>query len=119
MITQAIVKEFLNYNEHTGVLRWLPRDVSWFKSSKEWKRWNTRYAGKPAFTYFSQGWRQGCILNQHYLAHRVVWLWMTGRHSTAIRFRNGDHTDLRFSNLVEHDSPAAVREWLRSERAAA
>lgn len=120
MLTQAIVREFLDYDPHSGKLHWKPRDVGWFKSTKEWRRWNTRYSGKPAFTSVNNiGWRQGCILNQHYLGHRIVWLWMTGRDGIAIRLVNGNRADLRFANLMEHDSPAAVREWLRSEREAA
>lgn len=116
MITQAIVKQLLDYNKSTGELLWRERDSSWFASSREWKRWNTRYAGKPAFTYVNKGFRWGCILGQNYLAHRIAWLWVTGKITPAIRFKNDDPTDLRFDNLAQHTSTAAVREWRREHK---
>lgn len=113
VITQAVVRELLIYDRHTGELKWRRRDESWFKSPRQHKRWNTRYAGKPAFTYQCRGRRWGCILNQNMLAHRIVWLYVTGKLPVALAFKNGKATDLRFANLVEHGSTAAVREWNR------
>lgn len=116
MINQDIVKALIDYNPRTGAMTWRERDSSWFPTSREWKRWNTRYAGRPAFTYVNKGFRWGCILGQNYLAHRIAWLWVTGRITPAIRFKNSDTSDLRFSNLAEHSSTAAVREWRREHR---
>lgn len=100
-ITQALVKELIDYDARTGMLRWRPRASNWFTSTREWKRWNTRYAGQPAFTYEHRGFRWGCLLGQNHLAHRIVWLWVTGSEAKSVSFKSQDHTDLRFSNLIE------------------
>jgi hypothetical protein len=111
-ITQDVVKELIDYNKRTGVLRWRPRALYWFSSKREWKRWNTRYAGQEAFTYEHRGFRWGCLLGQNYLAHRIVWLWVTGTEARAVKFKSPNRTDLRFSNLVERQMRGNARRSL-------
>ena len=78
MITQEIVKEFLDYDPDTGKLWWRNRARRWFSSDKQFKTWNSRYGGKEAFTALnSSDYYHGHILNKQYKAHRIIWLYIT------------------------------------------
>lgn len=100
-ITPKLVRELVDYNARKGTMTWKPRARHWFNSDADWRRWNNRYAGKAAFTYQHSGRRWGCILNSNQLAHRVAWLYVHGAWPRTIKFRNGDMTDLRLSNMID------------------
>jgi hypothetical protein len=97
------VRELLYYNPETGKLYWRQRASKWFKKTKNQQRsWNTRYAGKEAFTSLCDGYRQGMILGLPFQAHRIIWLWMTGSFPAPgfeVHHRNGKRDDNRWSNL--------------------
>jgi hypothetical protein len=46
--TKALVREFLDYDPPTGVLRWKQRQRKWFSSKRACSIWNALYAGKVA-----------------------------------------------------------------------
>jgi hypothetical protein len=50
MLTQTVVRELLAYDPATGTLTWKRRDRRWFSSDRIWRSWNTKHAGKIAFT---------------------------------------------------------------------
>ena len=72
-----------------------------FHSDREWKRWNSRYAGAEAFTTTSEdGYRTGTVGGKTYRAHRVIWLIQTGAWpADEIDHRNGKRSDNRWCNL--------------------
>lgn len=107
-LTQEIVRELLDYDPNTGVLTWKERSPSLFncvKHSEEWacKRWNNRCAGKPAGSLMSSnGYWRVSIFGRYYLAHRLVWLYVTGNFPNHhIDHKNGCRIDNRFDNLRE------------------
>lgn len=58
-----------------GKLFWKARPLEMFKSVRDWKAWNTLYAGKPSFySVDSKGYLHGNIGGQKFRAHRVMWL---------------------------------------------
>jgi hypothetical protein len=65
-LTFAEISKLLKYDPETGKLFWLPRPVEMFSDAflgSEWsaKKWNTRYAGKEAFTALDgRGYHYGC-----------------------------------------------------------
>lgn len=104
-IDVALLRLILRYDPSTGVLTWLPRTPDLFETSK-WtaehscKVWNSKYAGKEAFTYVSNGYKTGSLFAVLYLAHRVVWAMSTGAWPVEeVDHINGRRDDNRIVNL--------------------
>lgn len=91
--SRSRLRELLTYDEETGKLYWKPRPDA--RSS-----WNTRYAGKEAFTAMhNAGYKVGSIDDKMYLAHRVIWKMVTGEDPDDIDHIDGDRTQNQISNL--------------------
>jgi hypothetical protein len=101
-IAQAIVRELLIYDPVTGLFEWRPRDRKWFPSANAWSTWNTKNAGKRAFTYADDGCNTGSFFGLGVQAARVAFLYMTGRWpDPEVDHRNGVNGDDRWTNLRE------------------
>ena len=100
----------------TGLLTWRKRDASLFKDGKypakrACKTFNTRFAGKPAFTAIKGGgYLCGIILGEPYLTHRVVYAMAKGYWPNGeIDHINGVKTDNRPVNLRDVNRTANNR----------
>lgn len=104
-ITPGFLSEILKYDPLTGKLFWKERPVSMFSNSRACRSWNSRYAGKEAFTADLNGYRQGMINYRTLYAHRVAWAIYYGEWPTdQIDHINCDRSDNRIANLRSADA---------------
>lgn len=111
MLTQAIVRELLDYNPETGKLTWRERDRKWFSDDRDWRSWNARFSGKEAFSSRNaHGYLTGTIFSRKCLAHRIIWLWVHGCCPEEIDHESHVRSDNRLSNLrIIENSKSMVR----------
>jgi hypothetical protein len=114
---QGYLRECFDYNPNTGELTWKERPLSHFLG--EWRRWNKRYAGKPAGSLHKYGIRWDgrhriVILDRkNFGAHRLVWKLITGSDPVdEVDHVNRRGDDNRWSNLRE----ATRREQMQNTR---
>lgn len=89
MITQELLKQFVNYDPETGIFI---RIRSKIKASS---------IGKPIGYVDAAGYIGMRVLNKLYRAHRLAWIYMYGYipPKTDIDHKNGIKSDNRISNL--------------------
>lgn len=98
-ITKELLRKLLDYNPETGVLTWKERERGMFSSNRGFSTWNARYANTQAFVNDCHGYLCGSIFRTKYLAHRIIWIWMTGEVPNEVDHINGNRADNRWSNL--------------------
>lgn len=113
-----IIRELLDYDPNTGFLRWKQRPLELFSDNAYWaaeavcKAWNTKWAGKRAFTTRNKiGYHTGLIFKNAYVAHRIIWKWVHGTDPVGeIDHINHIRGDNRLVNL--QDIPLQLnRRW--------
>ena len=103
----GMLYKLLRYDPNTGKIFWLKRDVDLFSDGNlhsaetNCRRWNTRFAGKEAFTSINgDGYYQGSIFCRTYSAHRVIWAMETGAWPVdQIDHKDHVRTHNRMANL--------------------
>lgn len=98
-ISQKALKSIL-YNPETGIISWMPKDLS----EKDSARWNSRYANKPAGTLTDKGYIRVFIKNNgkayHIMAHQIAWFISNGSIPLGeIDHINQNRADNRIINL--------------------
>jgi len=103
-----VLRKLVRLDEATGRLYWLPRPLDMFAGDEGRRRqagvtWNKRWAGREAFcTPRPDGYRDGALLWQRVLAHRVVFALVNGRWPVAeVDHLNHERGDNRPENLRE------------------
>jgi hypothetical protein len=104
-VTSAeVLRTVLDYDPENGSLTWRERDPSTFPATTPLRivrNWNSRFAGKPAFTALgANGYRVGSFGGKALYAHRVVWAWVHGIWPVdEIDHLDGDRSNNAVKNL--------------------
>lgn len=101
MLDPKTLRALIKYCPKTGQLIWKFRERSAFKSDKDFKRWNNRYAGTFALNSDNgKGYMHGGIMGKLHKAHRVAWAIHYGEiPAHFIDHVNGNKSDNRIENL--------------------
>lgn len=100
-ISIDVLRLRLDVDFNAGKLFWKPAARELFNSAREAKRWNTRYAGKEAFTSLDgNGYKSGSIWKNTMSAHRVIWAMRHGEWpEKQIDHIDGNRLNNAISNL--------------------
>lgn len=113
LLNQEMIKEFISYNQETGICNFNERDIKWLKSEGAWKTWNTSNANREInYSDKRAGYIQCRIFNKLFMVHRLIWLHMEGEWPNAIDHINGIRDDNRWCNLrnvSQHDNSKNAR----------
>jgi hypothetical protein len=102
-ITHDLIKILVSYDPKTGLLKWNKRGREFFKTNRSFSSWNSKYGGKPCFVNNCHGYLCGTIFKKKYLAHRIIWFYVTGEWPDQVDHINGVKSDNRWGNLREVD----------------
>jgi len=106
-ITHVEVRVFIDYDPQTGAMYWKPRELQHFAGDARsadiaQRKWNTRFAGKPALNSLSNGYLTGHLNYVQVYAHRIAWMHYYGADVDTgmyLDHANGCRTDNRIENL--------------------
>ena len=112
-VTQEYLKQRLDYSPFLGLFWFLPKPGH----DPATRRWNTRWAEKQAGYLHKEGYILIRIGGRRYKAHRLAFLYMTGRWpKDQIDHINGDRADNRWHNLREATNTENARNRQRLNR---
>lgn len=99
--SSELLRQLLRYEPETGKLYWKMRPREMFVRDMSWRTWNTKNAGKEAFTAISaQGYRAGAVNGRMFAAHRVIFAMHYGFWPTeCVDHIDRDKSNNRIANL--------------------
>ena len=102
-----LLRQLLEYDAETGLLKWRERDSSHFADARRCSIWNAKYAGTRAGQ--SRKYVIVKILGVGYVAHRIIWKMVHGVDPDEIDHINRDKLDNRLINLRDVDHAVNMR----------
>lgn len=98
-LTPELLRELLEYDPETGILYWKRRGMSYFKSPRIAKAWNTRYAGQEAGSIDTAGYISLSIMGTYIRGHRAAWAIHYGVFPDHCDHDDGCRSNNRLLNL--------------------
>ena len=98
-VEPSLLREMLDYDPQTGVLRWKDRPPQHFHLPGWASYWNRKHSGKVAGKPGHAGHLIITIRGRPRLAHRLIWAIVHGEYPEQIDHINNDPADNRLSNL--------------------
>lgn len=99
MPSAAEIAQYVQYDPEMGSFFWLERSEAMMPNHMSRRRWNTRYAGRPAGGIGLNGYLSISIADSSYYAHRLAWKLMHGSDPGIIDHIDGNPINNRISNL--------------------
>lgn len=103
--SQEVLRQLLDYDPETGVLRWKERPATFFRDGFA-DAWNAKWAGKEIRHVSSDGYIQCRLFNRAQKAHRLIWKLVTGDDPSFIDHIDGNRQNNRRANLRDVDRAA-------------
>lgn len=114
------VRKLLRYEPNTGKLFWRVRTPDMFSNSYRaadgnCRNWNSKHAGKEAFTSVSNGYLVGSVFGIKMKSHRVIWAYTYGAWpKNQIDHIDGNKSNNRIENLRDVSNLINHRNMKRS-----
>jgi len=93
--SQKFLLSILSYNHENGLLKWKERPLEMFREGIRQQNamatWNSRHAGKIAFTARRGGYFHGTIMGIPYSAHRIIFKMFFGEDPSTIDSSRPDY----------------------------
>lgn len=92
--------EYFTYDAGTGDLIWKERPMAHFRNEADFKRWNTRWAGKVSGNINAHGYRVCRVGGKNYRYARIIWEMHHGPIPDGMQIDhiNGNRSDDRIVN---------------------
>lgn len=99
LLSQKYLNDILSYDLENGILIWKKRKRKYFKDYNSYKKWNNRFAYKPAGC-ISKGIMRVRIDFVLYVASRIIWVMQKGFEPDEIYHIDGDGTNIKWNNII-------------------
>jgi hypothetical protein len=116
MITQKILKKYVDYDPLTGVFTWKYRKKCDYTSDVQWRLWNRKFAGNKVVIPFNNRHLYMQIQGVKYNAAYLAVLFVTGEYPKKVRFALDGQKSYVFNNLIVNNTKLKLKKETTGKR---